>query len=109
VDFDEISLLRKHSPAWKLLRADNAPLILSFFEKVFVEENVRAISAADLASRLDDDLYALNERPDGPAFPKPAKAYLEDWAAQASAGFASTIRRVLTRPTSTRLPPSRRR
>jgi len=81
VDFDEISLLRKHSPAWKLLRADNAPLILSFFEKVFVEENVRAISAADLASRLDDDLYALNERPDGPAFPKPAKAYLEDWAA----------------------------
>jgi Protein of unknown function (DUF3375) len=81
VDFDEISWLRKHSPAWKLLCADNAPLIMSFFEKVFVEENIRSISAADLASRLDDELYALNERPDGPAFPKPAKAYLEDWAA----------------------------
>jgi hypothetical protein len=83
VDFDEISWLRKHSPAWKLLCADNAPLILSFFEKVFVEENIRSISAADLASRLDDELYALNERPtaSGPAFPKPAKAYLEDWAA----------------------------
>jgi hypothetical protein len=83
VDFDEISWLRKHSPAWKLLCADNAPLILSFFEKIFVEENIRSISAADLASRLDDELYALNERPDasGPAFPKPAKAYLEDWAA----------------------------
>ena len=83
MDFDEISWLRKHSPAWKLLCADNAPLILSFFEKVFVEENIRSISAADLASRLDDELYALNERPNasGPAFPKPAKAYLEDWAA----------------------------
>ena len=83
MDFDEISWLRKHSPGWKLLCADNAPLILSFFEKVFVEENIRSISAADLASRLDDELYALNERPNGsgPAFPKPAKAYLEDWAA----------------------------
>src|ERR1022692_2725186 len=80
VDFDEISWLRKHSPGWKLLCADNAPLILSFFEKVFVEENIRSISAADLASRLDDELYALNERPGGPAFPKPAKAYLADWA-----------------------------
>ena len=87
VDFDEISWLRKHSPGWKLLCADNAPLILSFFEKVFVEENIRSISAADLASRLDDELYALNERPNasGPAFPKPAKAYLEDWAATPAA------------------------
>jgi hypothetical protein len=81
VDFDKISWLRKHSPAWRLLCADNAPLILSFFEKVFVEENIRSISAADLASRLDDELYALNERPGGPAFPKSAKAYLDDWAA----------------------------
>lgn len=81
MDFDEVSWLRKHSPAWRLLCADNAPLIVSFFEKVFVEENIRSISATDLASRLDDELYALNERLGETAFPKPAKAYLEDWAA----------------------------
>jgi Protein of unknown function (DUF3375) len=41
-----------------------------------------SIPAAHLASRLDDELYALDER-DGDArkFPKPAKAYLDDWAA----------------------------
>ncbi len=82
VDYDEISSLRKHSPAWRLLRADNAPLMLSFFEKVFVEENIRSISGPDLVSRLDDELYALNEwLGEGKTFPKPAKSYLDDWAA----------------------------
>jgi flagellar motility protein MotE (MotC chaperone) len=41
---------------------------------------VRAISAADLAGRLDDELYALNERLGEGTYPKTAKAYLEDWA-----------------------------
>jgi flagellar motility protein MotE (MotC chaperone) len=81
VNFDEIGWLRKHSPAWRLLCADNAPLVLGFLEKVFVEKNVRSISATDLASHLDDELYALNERSGEPVFPKPAKAYLDDWAA----------------------------
>lgn len=81
VNFDEICSLRKHSSAWKLLRADNAPLILSFFGTVFVEENIRAISSTDLVSRLDDELYALNERLGEAAYRKPAKAYLDDWAA----------------------------
>lgn len=81
MDFDEVSWLRKHSPAWRLLSADNAPLILSFFERIFVTENIRAISAADLTSRLDDELYAVNERAGERLFPKTPKAYLEDWAA----------------------------
>ena len=62
VGFDEISWLRGNSPAWRLLRAENAPLVLSFLDQVFVAENIRSISAAELASRLDDELYALNER-----------------------------------------------
>jgi flagellar motility protein MotE (MotC chaperone) len=81
VDFDEIGWLRRQSPAWKLLCADNAPLILAFLDNVFVEDNIRSISAADLTSRLDDELYAINERLGESAFPKSAKAYLDDWAA----------------------------
>jgi hypothetical protein len=84
VSFDEVAWLRDKSPAWRLLRADHAPLILSFLHQVFVAENVRSISTAELASRLDDELYALNERagPDEPKrFPKAARAYLDDWAA----------------------------
>lgn len=81
--WDEIEWLRDNSPAWRLLRADNAPLVLSFLHRVFVAENVRSISATDLASRLDDELYALNQRKGerGKRYPKPAKAYLDDWAA----------------------------
>ena len=82
VSFDEVAWLRDNSPAWRLLRADHAPLVLSFLHQVFVTENVRSISATELASRLDDELYALNERGGEPKkFPRPAKAYLDDWAA----------------------------
>ena len=45
MDFEEIAWLRSNSPAWRLLRADNAPLVLSFLHRVFVEENVRSIPA----------------------------------------------------------------
>jgi hypothetical protein len=83
LDYDEISWLRGHSPAWRLLRADNSSLILSFMYRVFVEGNAGSIGFAELADRLDDELYALNERfgDEGqPRFPKSAKAYLDDWA-----------------------------
>lgn len=78
--FDEINWLRDNSPAWRLLCADHAALVLSFLEQVFVIENVRSISAAELESRLDDVLYAINDI-DGGRFPKSARAYLDDWAA----------------------------
>jgi len=84
---DEIVWLRENSPAWRLLRADNAPLVLSFLHQVFVADNVRSISATELASRLEDQLYALNLRDSergGRRYPKSAKAYLDDWAAPES-------------------------
>jgi hypothetical protein len=83
VSFDEVAWLRANSPAWRLLRAENAPLVLSFLHGVFVKDNVRSIAAAELASRLDDALYALNERTPK-SFPKPAQAYLDDWASPES-------------------------
>ena len=79
MDYDEIESLRRNSPAWRLLRADNGPLVLGFLGRVFVEENIRSISGTELASRLDDELFALNERLGSGTYPKPAKAYLDDW------------------------------
>jgi hypothetical protein len=79
--YEEIAALRIGSPAWRLLRADNAPLVLSFLGRVFVDDNVRDISASQLITRLDDELYALNERLGEGTYPKSAKAYLDDWAA----------------------------
>jgi len=70
---------RKASPAWRLLRAENAPLVLGFLHRAFVQGNARAVSAADLEALLDDELYAIRQRnPD--SFPKSARAYLDDWA-----------------------------
>lgn len=81
MDFDQLASLRRHNSAWKLLRADNAPLILNFLNRVFVYDNVRSIAAVDLVGRLDDELFGLRERFGANAFPKSAKAYLDDWAA----------------------------
>jgi hypothetical protein len=51
VSFDEVAWLRDNSPGWRLLRADNAPLVLSFLHRVFVAGNIRSISVSELGSR----------------------------------------------------------
>lgn len=86
MDYITIDLLRDRHPAWRLLRAANAPLILSFLGDFFVEGNRGATGAAEVASALDDDLYALNADSDQARYPKSARAYREDWAAT-DAGF----------------------
>jgi hypothetical protein len=84
VEFDELDALRRHQPAWRLLRAEHAPLLLSFLGRVFSEENHRSIAATELAARLEDELFDLNRRLGEGTFPRPAKAYLDEWAAPAN-------------------------
>lgn len=79
VDYQEVSALRERHPAWRLLRAGNATLILSFLGEFFVEGNRGACSASEVAGALDEHLYALNA--DEVRYPKEPRAYLEDWAA----------------------------
>lgn len=84
MNFDDLDALRRANPAWRLLRADNAPLLLSFLGRVFVDDNIREISESELTDLLDDELYALNQRLGDGTFPKSAKAYLDDWASPGS-------------------------
>jgi hypothetical protein len=81
LDYATLDTLRAHHPAWRLLRSDNAPLVASFLERVFVTPNVRVMAAADLAEALEDELYALRQQLGDEAFPKSARDYLNDWAA----------------------------
>jgi len=85
VDYASIDALRERHPAWRLLRASNASLILSFLGQLFVEQNQGALPVSELAGALDEHLYALNSvstDADGePRFPKEPRAYLDDWAA----------------------------
>lgn len=85
MDYDQIEQLRIHHPAWRLLKADNAALVLAFLGQVFVNENVRSIERTALETRLDDLLFALREHLGDDAFPKTSRAYLDDWAAPGNA------------------------
>ncbi len=83
MDHDQIETLRERHPAWRLMRADNAPLVLSFLGLHFVEDNNGARPAGALADELDDLLTTLEAGgdPDRPRYPKRAEAYLADWSA----------------------------
>ncbi|MEO6204244.1 MAG: DUF3375 domain-containing protein [Mycobacteriales bacterium] len=86
MDYQSIDVLRDRHPAWRLLRAGNATLVLSFLGDFFVEGNRGACSASELAAALDDQLYSLNADSGEARFPKDPRAYLEDWAST-GAGF----------------------
>ena len=80
-DIDTLEALRRQHPAWRLLQADSAALVVAFLHRVFVLPNRRVIHQAELASALDDTLYALREQRGPDSYPKPALEYLNDWAA----------------------------
>ena len=40
MNFDDVLALRRHGPAWRLLRADHAPLVLGFLSRMFIEAHV---------------------------------------------------------------------
>ncbi|WP_256839772.1 DUF3375 domain-containing protein [Ornithinimicrobium faecis] len=85
MDHDEIEVLREGHPAWRLLRAGNAALVLSFLGRFFVEDNHGPVSSTPLAAALDDQLHALNlGDSEEPRYPRPAADYLQDWAATES-------------------------
>lgn len=80
LDFETLSSLKKTHPAWRLLVADHAPLIVSFLHRVFLSENVRDISQVELISKLEDELFYLREVEGEERFPRSAAEYIEEWA-----------------------------
>ena len=81
MEFEAVEALRERHPAWRLLRAQNAPLILSFLGRHFVESNHGATSAPRLVEALDDHLHALDHGAEQSRFPRRPVEYLDDWAA----------------------------
>ncbi|NTW82607.1 MAG: DUF3375 domain-containing protein [Chlorobiaceae bacterium] len=80
LDYTTLDLLRQNHPAWRLLRAQHAPLAASFLHRVFIAPNVRTLSQADLVEALEDELFALRRLLSDNAFPGSAQSYLNDWA-----------------------------
>lgn len=82
LDFASLQRLRDQHPAWRLLTAAHAPLIVSFLHQAFLAANTRTASMQALAFKLEDHLHAA--RAQGADLPKSAGTYLDDWAADAS-------------------------
>lgn len=81
MDFYAINALRENHAGWSLLRAQNAPLAVSFFMKAFTGPNQRDIGRQELIDHLDDLLFSLREVYGEDKFPRPAGEYLDEWAA----------------------------
>ncbi|MFC4313021.1 DUF3375 domain-containing protein [Steroidobacter flavus] len=80
MDHDTLDRMRQSHPAWRVLVADNAPLILGFFIISFIRPNRRAISAPEITAQLSSYLDHLREvYPE--RYPRSAREYLEEWAA----------------------------
>lgn len=80
MDYATLDFLRQGHPAWRLLRSDHAPLVACFLNRVFIEPNTRVMPQADLAEKLEDELFTLRETLGPEAFPRTALEYLNDWA-----------------------------
>jgi len=80
LDHDTLESLRQNHPAWRLLRADLAPLVISFLNKAFLEPNLRVIPASTLEGALEDELYRLRLIHGEEVYPQPARFYLDDWS-----------------------------
>lgn len=79
MEYDQLAYDLQHAPGIKLLKADHAPLILDFLHQQFKQEQHQTIPFVELADRLANTLEILNEQTPG-EFPRPAHAYLTEWA-----------------------------
>ncbi|MCS2157694.1 DUF3375 domain-containing protein [Scandinavium sp. H11S7] len=81
MDYTTLNTLLSNHPAWRLLRADSAPLIASFLWHAFSVPNARSIPQSELVERLEDSLYILRQQYGDKFAPRPAQDYLNEWAA----------------------------
>ena len=79
IDLEGLSLLREQHPGWGLLRYDHAPLVVSFFHRVFIAPNVRSVGQAELIEALDDELFVYRRDLGERAPSKAARDYLAEW------------------------------
>jgi hypothetical protein len=78
MEHDYIRYLKENNLTIRLLRLDNAPLIISFLYNAFKHKNRNAIPNSELISKLSDYLYILNQPK--VLYPLDATEYLQKWS-----------------------------
>lgn len=79
MEYSYLLKLKQQHAAWRLLNADHAPFIVSFLFGAFIRPNARSIRQGELVDQLEDHLHRLRQA-HGPAYPRAAQQYLDDWA-----------------------------
>lgn len=80
MEHDYLKHLQQQHPTWQLLKADNAPLMISFFYRAFIAPNKRALKQQDITEQLTDVLLHLRQIYGDSCYPKTAASYLTDWS-----------------------------
>ena len=80
MDYRTLETLQRKHPAWRLLNADHASLIISFLHDTFIRPNVRTLAQGELVTRLEDHLFSLRADLGEDKFPREATHYLDNWA-----------------------------
>ena len=80
MNYEYLDRLRQSHPAWKLLTAGSAPLVISFLEKTFIEGNIRSISGSRIEEQLEDYLIYIRSVYGDGSYPRTPSEYLDEWA-----------------------------
>lgn len=82
MDYEYIRHLKDHNPSLRLLRLENAPLIVGFLYQHFKSDNNIVLSSIELTTRLSDYLHNLRENYGDNIYPDTAKNYLDKWTSE---------------------------
>ncbi len=80
MEYEYIKNLKESSPALRLLKVDNSPLIVSFLFNSFKRDNKNTLKESELENSLSDYLYNLNRDNQESQYTGEPKAYLRKWA-----------------------------
>ena len=86
-DYQSVKSLRLENSAWKLLCADQAPLIISFLNVAFIKRGITYASETDLVERLRDLIFTIEDQY-GDKFEQDPLDYLLKWSSD-QCGFLS--------------------
>lgn len=79
--FDFLQTLRRNHPAWRLLCADQAPLLAAFFYREFLAAHRRGIETEEILQDLDLFLYDVSQQT-GELAGRTPQEYLDRWTEQ---------------------------
>ncbi len=82
LSFDYLTHFKQNSGALRMLSSPHFSLLVSFFFIAFIKNNRRAVSYQELIALLDYQLQDIRDSHGETLFPKPAKAYIDDWINQ---------------------------